>query len=198
MAWSLERGVGALDAAHAADPRTPTEQGVPFELAYCRSVRSWVARLVDAPSEALQLAAAAQHLERWSIPRSDYPDGRQGYLAWRRDLGARQGRRAIEILVGEGCTPDLAERVGALVAKRAPLREPEMQALEDAACLVFLDEQIAAFATNYDDEALARILRKTWRKMSPAAHAIALDLALPERVVRLVSGLLATDPGPGG
>ena len=63
------------------------------------------------------------------------------------------------------------------------------QALEDAACLVFLENEISAFAAQhaeYPREKFVDILRKTWRKMSPAARDAALALELPPAIAELV------------
>jgi len=39
-------------------------------------------------SEHLQIACRAQHIRRWALDRSDYPEGRTGYKTWR----SRQAR----------------------------------------------------------------------------------------------------------
>jgi hypothetical protein len=176
----------ALDAAHAADPKRI--DGVPAELRYADAVERWIRRLVPAPSPALALAARCQHLERWAIPRADYPLDKPGYHRWRRAVQVRQGERARALLLGAGCAAELAERVGALVAKDAA-RDPEGQALEDAACLVFLEDELAAFAAQHHDyprEKVIGILRKTWAKMSPPARTLALGLPLDEGLRALV------------
>ena len=69
-----------------------------------------------------------------------------------------------------------------------------LQALEDAACLVFLESEIGAFATahsTYPREKFIAILRKTWRKMSPAAREAALGLDLPAAIAELVRAATA-------
>ena len=83
----------AIDAAHAADPnRTP--DGRPAELVYADRMEAWVVRLNSAAPTLLRLAARCQHLERWQVPRATFPEGRPGYLAWRRSLYTRQAERA--------------------------------------------------------------------------------------------------------
>ena len=67
--------------------------------------------------------------------------------------------------------------------------------LEDAACLVFLENEIAGFAekhAGYSEEKYVEILRKTWRKMSPAAQEAARALALPPAVAALLQRALAS------
>src|SRR5258707_2492896 len=65
-----------IDAANAQDPHGK-------ELLYSQRMSAWLARIAPDASEALKLAARAQHIRRWSIPRSDYPMDRIGYLKWR-------------------------------------------------------------------------------------------------------------------
>ena len=59
--------------------------------------------------------------------------------------------------------------------------DPEVQALEDALCLVFLETQLAATADKLDDrEKTIDVLRRTAVKMSPTALALAQGLPLTE------------------
>ncbi len=176
----------ALDAVHAADPERI--DGVAAELIYADRISHWIGRLVPAPSPALSLAARAQHLERWVIPRSDFPLDRPGYLRWRRSVQLRQGTRTREILLAAGCDLALADRVAVLVAKGAA-RDADGQALEDAACLTFLEGELADFAAQHDDYPRAKfidIIAKTWTKMSPAARDLALGIPLDAGLKALV------------
>ena len=183
-----EKARRAIDEAHAADPnRTP--DGRPAELAYADRVEAWVARLDPAASPLLRLAARCQHLERWQVPRTTFPDGRAGYLAWRRSLYVRQAERARGLLLAAGIGADQAADAAKWIAKEGLSANPGTQALEDAACLVFLESEIGAFAaahSTYPREKFIAILRKTWRKMSPAARDAALGLDLPPAVAELV------------
>lgn len=176
----------ALDAAHAGDPERI--DGVAAELRYADRISRWIGRLVPQPSPALALAARAQHLERWIIPRSDFPLDKPGYLRWRKSVQQRQGARAREILLDAGCDAALAERVAVLVAKGAA-RDAEGQALEDAACLTFLEGELADFAAQHGDYPRAKfvdIIAKTWAKMSPAGRDLALGIPLDPGLKALV------------
>jgi tRNAThr (cytosine32-N3)-methyltransferase len=182
------RARALIDAAHAADPaRTP--EGRPAELVYADRMETWVARLVPEASPLLRLAARSQHLERWSVPRSAYPMDKAGYHAWRRSLYVRQAERARTLLLEAGVpTPEAAD-VATWVSKTGLKTNPGTQALEDAACLVFLESEISAFAAQHADyprEKFMDILRKTWRKMSPAAQHAARALELPPAIATLV------------
>ena len=57
----------------------------PEALLYGQRMSSELARLIPDASEPLQIAARGQHVERWKLKRADYPEGRAGYLTWRRD-----------------------------------------------------------------------------------------------------------------
>lgn len=183
----VQRAIDAIDAAHAVDEKRL--DGRPAEIVYVERVGRWIETLVAQPSAALVLAARAQHLERWVIPRSDFPTGRGGYFRWRKAVQKRQGERAAEILRAAGCDETLGARVATLVAKAAAADDAEGQALEDAACLVFLESELATFAhdhRDYTEEKFVDIVRKTWARMSPAGHAQARTIPLVPELARLV------------
>jgi len=182
-----------IDAAHAADPaRAPDRRAA--ELVYGERVEAWVARLVPAATPALLLAARCQHLERWLTPRATFPEGKVGYLAWRRSLYVQQAERARALLLEAGVPAAEADDVATWVSKTGLKTNTGTQALEDAAVLVFLENEISAFAAQHADyprEKFIDILRKTWRKLSPAAQQFALALDLPPAIAALVRDALA-------
>lgn len=185
---SHSRARQLIDAAHAADPHRATD-GRPAELVYADRMEAWVTRLVPDAPPALRLAARAQHLERWLVPRSTFPEGKAGYLAWRRSLYTKQAERARALLLEAGVDAAEAADVATWVSKTGLKTNLGTQALEDAACLVFLENEIGAFAAQhaeYPREKFVEILRKTWRKMSPAAQQAALALDLPPPIAALV------------
>jgi len=184
----LGRARERIDAAHAADPAQAAD-GRPAELAYADNMERWVARIAPGADPLLLLAARCQHLERWQVPRASFPLGKAGYLAWRRSLYTRQAERARELLVAAGVPPDRAGDVATWVAKSGLRTNPGTQALEDAAVLVFLESEIAAFAAQhaeYPREKFVDILRKTWRKLSPHGQELAAALDLPPAIAALV------------
>jgi Domain of unknown function (DUF4202) len=177
-----------IDAAHAADPRHAAD-GRPAELVYADRMESWVTRLVPGASPPLRLAARSQHLERWTAAREAFPPGRAGYLAWRKSLYKKQSDRARDLLLEAGVPAGEAGEIALWVSKSGLKTNPGTQALEDAACLVFLENELAAFAAQHADyprEKFVDILRKTWRKMSPRAHALARELPFPDAIGGLV------------
>lgn len=197
----FHQAVAAIDAANADDPTTIEVHGEvrPKELAHAELMTAWVRRLRPDAGEALLLAARAHHLRRWTMPRSDYPEGRAGYLRWRRDLHDRHAGEVGRILTGVGYDEGTVARVQALVAKRdQPARgvaaDPDARAMEDALCLVFVETQFRALAERLDDEKMVDVVRRTLRKMSPEGVAAALDLPLDERDRALIERA-ASAPG---
>lgn len=177
-----------IDTAHSADP-TRAADGRAAELVYGERVEAWVARLVPDASPALRLAARAQHLERWLTPRHSFPDGKVGYLTWRRSLYTKQAERAKALALEAGVPAAEAADIATWVSKTSLKSNAGSQALEDAACLVFLENEIGAFAAQHADyprEKFVDILRKTWKKMSPGAQQSALGLDLPPAIAALV------------
>ena len=140
----------------------------------------------EAP-EAVRLAVRCQHIRRWTVPRDTYPEGRDGYRRWRTDLARFHAETAGTILREVGYGEDTVARVGALLRKERLKADPEVQLLEDVACLVFLQYYLPAFAARHDDAKLVDILGKTWRKMSERGRAAGLALDLDPRVSALVS-----------
>ena len=91
MSASYEAAVVAIDAANAEDPNHVVVRGddVPLALAHGRLAAEWIDRLVPDADDTLRLAARGHHLRRWELPRSSYPEGKAGYLRWRRDQKQR-------------------------------------------------------------------------------------------------------------
>ena len=63
------------------------------------------------------------------------------------------------------------ERVQTLVRRDHLATDPGAQAIEDAACLVFLETQLAEVSTKLDRAHLIDVLRKTAKKISPVGAA---------------------------
>ena len=181
-----------IDAAHAGDPEQVN--GIAAELLYADAMERWIAHLVPDAGPLLRLAARCQHLERWTVPRDSYPLGKPGYLSWRKGLYIRQAERAQALLIEAGVTSAEAAEVYTWVSKTDLTRNAGTQALEDAACLVFLENEISGFATahaDYPAEKFIDIIRKTWRKMSDRGHDLALTIPLPPAIAELVKQALA-------
>lgn len=174
------RAIELIDAANAADPNTLAFQGEPRpkEQLHAELLTAWVRKLLPLPAEELLLAARAHHIRRWERPRATYPAGRGGYLRWRRDAHRWHAEITAPLLREAGYDDDaFVARVSALIAKTAPPGDADAQALEDGLCLVFLETQLDELAGRIDHDKMVGILRKSWRKMSPAGREAALGLA---------------------
>ena len=179
----------AIDAANSHDPETTIAEGRVKQAAvvYGERMSERMSSFSPGASLALQIAARGQHIERWMIPRNLYPQGRIGYLAWRKELQRHHARRLGEIVLQGGHDDALAERVGQLARKERLASDPEVQILEDIACLVFLDHYFDPFAAGQTDDKLADIVAKTWRKMSERAQEAVVMSSPPQRILDLLA-----------
>ena len=185
----FELAIALFDAANADDPNQQEEQ--PKELLYAKRMSEMLNRFVPDASEAVKLAVRAQHIKRWTVPRGSYPMTKDGYYAWRTGLYKFHAETAGDLMRQAGYDEDMIGRVKAAVGKRGLKVNPETQLLEDVTDLVFIEYYMLAFAgskPDYDEEKWLGIVRKTWNKMSEAAHKFALSGAvkLPEPLVPLI------------
>ena len=151
---------------------------------------AWLERLAPQASDALRLAVRCQHLRRWAIPRNDYPEGKIGYLRWRKEEALAHAALAGEILGQAGYDAEV-KHVQSLIKKERIKHDAEAQLLEDTACLVFLEYEFAEFSEKHEEAKLVDILRKTWGKMSPLGQREALGLQLPAPLRAIVGKALA-------
>ena len=181
----FDRAIAAIDAANAEDPNRVVVRGAerPKELAHAELMSEWIAKLRPDAGQALLLAARAHHIRRWTTPRADYPEGRSGYLRWRTGLHKLHADEVGRILAGEGYDDATITRVQDIVRKRDLAHDPDVQALEDALCLVFVETQFHDLAARLDEEKMVEVVRKTLAKMSDRgkAFALAIDLPGPDR-----------------
>ncbi len=191
----LAATIADFAAQNALDPRLLEDAGAlrPQELVDAERLSAWIARLVPAASVPLRLAGHCQHLRRWESPRSTYPDDRAGYLRWRADLQHAHAEHAAATLHAHGWDATTIAAVRCIVEKQ---RGPDTQHMEDALCLAFLEHEAAAFAAKHPDDKVVRILKRTWRKLSPVAQHIALALPLPDRLTSLITRALAEPVAP--
>jgi hypothetical protein len=188
MTRSFDAVIAAIDAVNARDPNSIEldDRREPAELVYGRRMNETLARMVPDASEHLRIAARGQHIERWTSPRKSYPEGRLGYLSWRNELKEFHARRVGEIMASAGYPAEDIARVRSLVRKARLKLDREAQLLEDTACVVFLEHYLSDFIKKTEEDKLAGILAKTWKKMSPLGHAHARKLSLPPQVAALL------------
>ena len=152
----------------------------------------------DAP-EIVRLAARCQHVERWKIPRGDYPMDRIGYLQWRKRLNKFHAEVAGDILRDVGYDAPTIGRVATLLKKESLKSDPEAQMLEDVVDLVFLESYLADFVATHGQYDLAKftdILAKTAKKMSARGREAAVALIhAPPDLAPLIRDVMAGAAG---
>lgn len=182
-----------IDEANQGDPNQEFFEGKSFpkELLYGQRMTSCLNDFYPNASEALQIAARAQHICRWEIPRKTYPMDRVGYHSWRNDLKKFHAKKTSEILLQVGYDQDTIETVSFLLQKKQLKRNKETQILEDVICLVFLEFYMEDFAKHNTEEKMISILQKTWKKMSNEGQQKALKTQLPPSIIPIVEKALA-------
>jgi len=192
----LDAALRRFDEENARDPNVERVASVahPRELIYAQWLTEWVLKLSPDASEALRLAARCQHLCRWMVPRASYPMTRAGYLKWREGLKHFHAQKAGEILREVGYPEEVIARVQSLNLKKDLAQDPEVQVLEDALCLVFLEHQFGDLARKTTDDKMVNALQKAWKKMSPAAQVLALKLSFSPQQQALLGRALKPEP----
>ncbi len=183
--------ITAIDAVNAEDPRKITVDGseYPYETTYADRMTETLERMYPDASELLRIAARAQHIRRWQIPRDTYPRNREGYQKWRLEMRQLHADLVGGIMRENGYSDEDIALVGSYLRKERLKREADSQALENVVDVVFLayywDEFIAKFP-HYDDDKLIDIVGKTLRKMSSHGHQAALALDMPPQTAKIV------------
>jgi Domain of unknown function (DUF4202) len=187
----LTHAIELFDAANAKDPNADIDDGksIPKELLYAQRMSAMLQRFAPQADETVCLAVRAQHIERWKIPRGNYPMNRAGYYEWRTTLYGFHADRAGELMREAGYDDATIARVASML-KKENLAEAATQMMEDVVALVFLESYIADFAAQHADYDEARwrvIIAKTWRKMSLRGQAFALSgIQLPHALAPLI------------
>lgn len=173
----LAQAFSAFDQINQQDPNAFIWEGKtwPREYFLALKLHEWVVRLKPDASEALLLASRCQHLGRWEIPRNVYPEGRTGYLSWRRELARYHAQRAAEILRNLGYEETIIDQVQTILLKRGIKQVAEVQVMENALCLVFLQFQYESFR-QANQRKIVEVLRKSLLKMDASGHQHALSL----------------------
>lgn len=184
--------IDAIDEINQQDPNVISIDGqsVPKELIYGQRMSQCLESHWPDADELTQIAVRAQHIKRWSIPRSDFETGKVGYLTWRKTLGALHADLTRSLMLEHGYDGSQADDTASIIRKEKLRSNPASQTLEDVACLVFLQHYFAPFAAKHDKDKIISIVQKTWKKMSEPAHNIALGLTLPDDLAELVKKAL--------
>ena len=189
----FRRAIEEFDRANVDDPNFERVSGTlqAKELVYSQRMTATLDEFEPTAPEVVRLAARCQHIRRWTVPRSTYPEGRDGYRRWRSDLAQFHAETAADILTGVGYDADTVQRVQVLLRKERLKVDAEVQLLEDVACLVFLTYYLPAFVEQHEELKVIEVLRKTWRKMATRGQSVALELDLPDDLRSLVGSAIA-------
>ena len=180
MSEKLVTVLAAIDALNESDPNKEFLDGKTWarERLYSERMSARLALFCPTASEELQIAARAQHVQRWKSPRSDYPEGKTGYYRWRTDLGKMHAAVTASLMHESDYSENQIGRVQKLLTKQGIKQDKEVQLLEDVICLVFIEHYFLPFAAKHTESKVADIVKKTWKKMSDMGHAAALQLDL--------------------
>jgi len=185
-----------IDAANAEDPRTIEVGGIwrPRETVYSEQMSDRLARMYPDASELLQIAARAQHIRRWDIPRTRYPEGRIGYNDWRKACREHHAELVGVILDRHGYSKGEIGHVAKLIKKEQLKKDRESQALENVVDVVFVEHYMEDFLSkypHYDEDKRVDIVGKILRKMSPKGHTEVLALTLKPQIRALIDKAMA-------
>jgi hypothetical protein len=169
-----------FDTYNKQDPRNFEWEGTTYPQEYFFAIKlyDWVLKLDPDAGEELLLASRSQHIGRWEMPRESYPEGREPYLKWRKDLALHHAAITGTLMKQAGYSDEQVERVSQILLKKRIKVDADVQTMENALCLVFLQYQYEDFRKKYDNdpEKIITILRKSLLKMDAHGHSFALQL----------------------
>lgn len=185
---NYQKAIAKIDEINAEDPTKELTKGeeISKELLYSIRMSAKLDEFEPQAPEYLKIAARAQHIGRWKIPRSEYPMDRVGYLRWREELKKMHAEMTAGILEKVGYDQDFIAKVTHLIRKKQLKTDEETQTLEDVICLVFLENYFEDFAAKHEKEKIIDIVRKTWGKMSEKGHQAALNLTYSQESLQLI------------
>lgn len=192
----LNKAFELFDAYNKQDPRSFIWEGIsePQEYFFAVKLYEWVLKLDPAANEELLLASRSQHIGRWEIPREDYPDGRDPYLKWRKNLALHHAAITGRLMKEAGYGDEAIDRVKQIILKQRIKVDPDVQTMENALCLVFLQLQYEEFRKKYEHEPekIINILRKSLLKMDANGHQLALKLPYSANGLDLINKALSS------
>ena len=199
MTQLFDKAIARYDAANSKDPNKVKDDNgndVPKELIYSHRMLDMINRYLPNADDVAKLSVAAQHIQRWTSPRSDYPMNRKGYHQWRTRLYGYHAETAANILEEVGYDEESISRVKLAIGKKDLKNNKDTQILEDVAALTFIEHYMTAMYENfpqYDEEKWIDIIIRTWKKMSADAQAFALSgkVKLPEDLVPVIQKAIA-------
>ena len=188
----MERAFALFDEYNRQDPNVVVREGIgyPAEYFYALQLYRWVKELEPEAGEILLLASRCQHIGRWKVPRSEYPAGKAAYLRWRTDLAKFHADEAARLMEQAKYEAEAIGSLRSILLKEGLRTNPDMQTMENALCLVFLQFQYEDFLALHEEEKMIRILKKSWGKMSEPGRQAALGLSFSEKGAALIGKAL--------
>lgn len=185
----VTKAISSIDAFNKMDPQIVAFQGAqwPNALLHSKWLYEKILELYPQASSELLVAARSQHIGRWLIPRASYPEGKTGYLNWRKDLAKFHAKTSGEILAREGFDDPFIARVQQINLKENLKLDADVQAMENALCLVFLEHQLEDFMELHDNDKLVTIIRKSWKKMNEVGRNAAVRLSFSPKAAQIIS-----------
>jgi hypothetical protein len=188
----LNKAITLFDTFNKQDPNLIlwNEVYYPAEYFYALQLYNWVKKLASDPGEALLLASRSQHIGRWQIPRQQYPQGKPGYFNWRTDLAKYHAEKAGALMLEAGYEQEQVKAVQHIILKENLKTDTEVQVLENALCLVFLEFQYPDFLIKHDDQKVIKILQRSWAKMTSAGRDAAMTINFTDKGRNLIETAL--------
>ncbi|MEZ2336631.1 DUF4202 domain-containing protein [Mucilaginibacter sp. RCC_168] len=181
-----------FDAYNQTDLNTFTWENKSYPQEYFLAIElyNWVNKLDANASEELLLASRSQHIGRWEIPRNTYPEGREAYLKWRKDLAQYHAEKAVAIMENVGYGTEQIARTRQILLKQKIKVDHDVQTMENALCLVFLQFQYEEFHPKYEADKVINILKKSLLKMDAHGHQFALTLPYSDQGLHYIQEAL--------
>lgn len=185
--------IDLIDRANSCDPNQELFEGKPQpkEIVYSARMSDMLLRYEPQSSDLLKIAVHGQHIERWKLPRKDFPLTPAGYKQWRTTLYQRHADRVGELMLEAGYDEPSIDAVKNMISKKGLKSNPDTQAMEDVVVMVFIEHYMYDFSAQkaeYDEAKWIDIIKKTWKKMSDRGRAFVLagHVKLPEPLVPLI------------
>lgn len=173
----LQQAFKLFDEYNQQGPRLITWKGAeyPQEYAHALMLFEWVLFLQSVCGEELLLASRCQHIGRSEIPIDSYPEDRDGYLKWRKELALHHAIISGELMKKVGYEDQKINRVKEILLKKRIKQDSEVQIMENAPCLFFLEYQYEDLRIKYldDPDKMINILYRSLLKMDSHGHAVA-------------------------
>lgn len=180
----FQKACQIINGMHNSEGQKLNEKFSGTELIYSNRMVERLLWYKPDASKYLILAAMCHHLKRWEIGRSEFTMDKQGYFMWRRQVAKHQLSLAESALMAAGLDDKKIAEVTNCLRKENLKKLDDAQAIEDVACMVFVQYYLEDFAQPHATEKVVDILHKTMLKMSPKAISMVglLELSEPVRI----------------